>query len=76
MKIQNHSLSELQDRSNKLTSELIMTQDTLNKDRKYFDLTLEKSKKDLHNLDFTLKNVNHENFIINSERNEIINSNR
>jgi len=42
VKIQNHSLSELQDRSNKLTSELIMTQDTLNKDRKYFDLTLEK----------------------------------
>merc|ERR1711964_809794 len=60
------------DRNNKLTGELVVTQDSYNRDRKFYDIELAKQNQDIHALSATLGNVNNGKMRLANERNEIL----
>jgi choline kinase len=72
IKIQSHGMAELNDKNNKLTSELIMTEDSYNRDKKYYSIEFINQNKDIHNLNSTLCDVNHEMQKLTMERDDIL----
>jgi len=58
IKVQNHTLTDLTDRNNKLTSELVMTADSYNRDKQYYDMEFSKQSQEIQELNYNLNIVN------------------